>query len=131
MKRKITSVQIKAFALLMIFFINTIALCSCGFAQTHSHHKMMMKDCSCCKHHHCDKDNTCKTNHALSFSQQNKTPANAISVQVSAVHCFLVSHFILLPENNFSSILVVYHRQISIVDTSPPDLNILFRSFLI
>ena len=128
MKAKTT--QIKAFALLMIFVINMTALCSCGFAQPAVHHKMKMdKDCCCCKKDAPKKD--CKDTHTISFNQMDKAVANAVSMQFSAVHYFLVSPFVSLPENNFPFIRPVYNSHISCIDTSPPDLNILFRLFLI
>ncbi|MDE1191552.1 MAG: hypothetical protein PW786_05385 [Arachidicoccus sp.] len=131
MKRKTVSIQIKAFTLLIIFFINLIALCSCGFAQlpTHRQDKKMMKNCCCCKHDSSKKD--CKNHHTISFNEMDKTLVNVVSMQFSAIHYFLISHFISLPENNFSFIQSVYYQQVSVVDTSPPDLNILYRSFLI
>ncbi len=130
MKRKITSVQIKACTLLMILIINMVALCSCGFAQTSLHHKMKMdKNCCCCKKDSTKKD--CKDAHNISFNQLDKSVADAVSLHFTAVQYFIASRFILLPENNFSFAKPAHHWQVAVDDTSPPDLQALYQSFLI
>lgn len=117
--------------LLMVFVINMVALCGCGLAQTSSHKMKMDKDCCCCKQHNCSKNNKCKTNHALTFGQEDKNVANAVTMQVAAVHYFLVSSFVALPGDNFSLVQPVYYLREPFVDTSPPDLRVMYRSFLI
>lgn len=129
--RKIISAKAGAFILSAIFAFNMTALCGCRLAQTSLHKNRMDKGCCCCSHRDQEKNNKCKTGHALSFDQLDKNVANTVSMQIAAAHFFLVSVFISLPENNFATIRTAYHLPKPFPDNGPPDLRTMYRSFLI
>lgn len=131
MGRKIRSVQISAFMLLVIFVINTVALCSCALGVPLSCNMKMDKDCCCCKHSDPQEDHDCKTSHALSFDRQDKALVYAVSMDIAAVQYFLVSSFVSLPEDNFSFNPPFCHLRQPFIDTGPPDLRVMYQSFLI
>lgn len=111
--------------LLAIFAINMAALCSCGFGQTSSHKMKMEKDCCCCKKNTPEKN--CKDTHAVQFNQADKLIAQQIIFHPFVAIVSPIFHW----ENETVIKIITVYNPLHFIDTSPPDLRVLYRSFLI